>query len=107
MKNRYDLITEAELNELSGFITDTLGEVFEGRGLVFDEPIMKILIDEHDEERLHIVIVFEGDESNYDTNGALKVRRRVKDKLYDMGFEGMPSLTIVPRLLEDRFMRRG
>ena len=69
MKRRCDLITEAEMAELSGFITDTLGEVFEGRGLVFDAPIMKVRIDQYDEEYLHITIVYDGDERKYDTDG--------------------------------------
>ena len=94
MRRRRDLITEAEMAELSGFITDTLGEVFGGRGLVFDEPIMKIRIDGYDEEYLHITIVYDGDERKYDTDGSLKVKDRVWDKFYDMGFEGVPSISV-------------
>ena len=94
MKRRCDIMTEAEMAELSGFITDTLGEVFDGRGLTFDAPIMKIRIDQYDEEYLHITIVYDGDERKYDTDGSLKVRRRVWDKFYDMGFEGVPSISV-------------
>ncbi len=94
MRRRRDLMTEAEMAELSGFISDTLGEVFEGRGLVFDAPIMKVRIDQYDEEYLHITIVYDGDERKYDVDGSIKMKRRVKDKLYDMGFEGVPSFSI-------------
>ena len=94
MRRRCDLITEAETAELKGFIAGTLGEVFEGRGLVFDEPIIKIRIDEYDEEYLYITIVFDGDERKFDTDGSFKMQDRVGDKLYDMGFEGVPSFSI-------------
>ena len=107
MRRRRDLITEAELAELSGFITDTLGEVFAGRGLVFDEPIMKIKIDRYDEEYLHITIVFDGDERKYDTDGSLKMKRRVWDKFYDMGFEGVPSISVQLKSEREELLKEG
>ena len=107
MRRRRDLITEAEMNELSGFITDTLGDVFAGRGLAFDDPIMKIKIDRYDEEYLHITIVFDGDERKYDTDGSLKMKRRVRDKFYDMGFEGVPSISVQLKSEREELLKEG
>ena len=107
MRRRRDLMTEAEMADLSGFISDTLGEVFEGRGLAFDAPIMKVRIDQYDEEYLHITIVYDGDERNYDVDGSLKVKRRIKDKLYDMGFEGVPSFSIQLKSEREELLKEG
>ena len=107
MRRRCDLITEAETAELKGFIADTLGEMFGGRGLAFDEPIIKIRIDEYDEEYLYITIVFDGDERKFDLDGDLEMRRRVRDKLYDMGFEGIPSFSIQLKSEREELMKEG
>ena len=107
MRRRRDLMTEAEMAELSGFVMDTLGEVFGGRGLVFDAPIMKIRIDQYDEEYLHIIIVYDGDERKYDVDGSLKVKRRVRDKFYDMGFEGVPSISAQLKSEREELLKEG
>ena len=107
MRRRRDLMTEAEMAELSGFISDTLGEVFVGRGLVFDAPIMKVRIDQYDEEYLHIIIVYDGDERKYDVDGSLKVKRRVRDKFYDMGFEGVPSISAQLKSEREELLKEG
>lgn len=107
MRRRCDLITKDELEELSGFITDTLGEMFGGRGLAFEAPIMKIRTAQYDEEYLHIIIVFDGDEKKFDLDGDLKMRDRVMDKLYDMGFEGVPSFSIQLKSEREELMKEG
>ena len=107
MRRRCDLITKDELEELSGFITDTLGEMFGGRGLAFEAPIMKIRTAQYDEEYLHIIIVFDGDEKKFDLDGDLKMRRRVRDMLYDKGFEGVPSFSIQLKSEREELMKEG
>ena len=107
MRRRCDLITKTEVEELRGFIADTLGEMFGGRGLAFEAPIIETKIDQYDDEYLEFTIVFDGDERKFDLEGDLEMRDRVKDKLYDMGFEGIPSFTIQLKSEREELLKEG
>ena len=68
---------------------------------------MKIRTDQYDEEYLHITIVFDGDEKKFDLDGDLKMRRRVRDMLYDKGFEGVPSFSIQLKSEREELLKEG